>query len=219
MLIMILALTFIITKSGMPQKGVIFLSILMGLNFMIFLGVAFYAFKLKRYFVVLDDEGIHIPGKRKVPWTAVTKLSLSDERPLVLRYMDSSILESKEMKIGRNIYGFPVAVMRIIALVPDDAEVRVPRDALAWSMIWLFCPKTIWSFYLKKKRKGAQEQPEILEGLKKLHQEEADYEEMARFLVNKGVPRAIADEMVVELDQSSDWQTKSLARAFTSMGK
>jgi predicted LPLAT superfamily acyltransferase len=51
-----------------------------------------------------------------------------------------------------------------------------------------------------KSRQKASKNPEILQGLKKMHQNGANYEEMVRYMKSKGIPRAAADSMIADLE-------------------
>lgn len=67
--------------------------------------------------------------------------------------------------------------------------------ALILGIVW-----AVRSLYLHRKTRQAQGKPEVLEELKRRHENGANYEEMARFLKANGVPRAVADELIAELE-------------------
>lgn len=84
--------------------------------------------KRRKYVVTVDDEGVQVYGRAKCPWSAITDLSLDGSPKLVIRYTEPSTLKRRKITIRPCIYGFQTAAARIIDLVPDEANLRVPRQ-------------------------------------------------------------------------------------------
>lgn len=58
----------------------------------------------------------------------------------------------------------------------------------------------VCKIYLKWKRHKLKGRPEVLKRLQEMHKNGANYEEMASFLISKGVPRTIADQLIAKLE-------------------
>lgn len=83
-----------------------------------------------------------------------------------------------------------------------DSE-RIIGKLILWGIVALIVLiiSAIRKSSKNKSRQKAAKNPEILQGLKKMHQKGANYEEMVCYMKSKGIPRSSADSMIADLEK------------------